>query len=71
MAIDMHKKATRNLTDVLKDKTGTVKEPTKQVSLYLPISKHRKLKMEATRRGTSMTKIIEEWIENELPQEQE
>ncbi|WP_369343222.1 hypothetical protein [Bifidobacterium fermentum] len=66
MAIDLNKKATKKLTDVLIDKTGEAKEKTQQISLYLPVSKHRKLKMESVRTGKPMTKIIEEWIDTEI-----
>jgi hypothetical protein len=66
MAIDLNKKATKKLTDVLIDRTGETKEKTQQISLYLPVSKHRKLKMESVRTGKPMTKIIEEWIDTEI-----
>ncbi|MDN5973503.1 hypothetical protein [Bifidobacterium crudilactis] len=66
MAIDLNKKATKKLTDVLIDRTGETKEKTQQISLYLPVSKHRKLKMESVRTGKPMTKIIEEWIDIEI-----
>lgn len=62
MAIDRNHKASTSMKEAVADRPAS-KEKTKQVTVYLPESKWRKLKMAAISRDTSMTGLLASMVD--------
>lgn len=53
----------------VKDRHGTA-EPTKRFTVDVPLSLHRRVKIQCVLRGIRMTDILRELLEREFPEEE-